>query len=63
MKTQSLPRMALASVCLASLAVQAHAHQGHGIDSTSHWHATDSVGLLVLAVAVGLGVWFTRGGK
>jgi hypothetical protein len=55
--------MALASVCLASLAVQAHAHQGHGIDSTSHWHVTDSVGLLVLAVAVGLGVWFTRGGK
>ncbi len=61
MKIQSLIRWV--SVCLASLAVQAHAHEGHGIDIASHWHATDTVGLLVLAAVVGLVVWFTRGGK
>ena len=33
------------------------------LDIASHWHATDTVGLLVLAAVVGLVVWFTRGGK
>lgn len=61
MKISSLARFA--SPLWGWLAVQAYAHEGHGIDSASHWHATDTVGLLGLAVAVGLVVWFTRGGK
>ncbi len=61
MKISSLARFA--SPLWAWLAFGAHAHEGHGIDIASHWHATDTVGLLVLAVAVGLVVWFTRGGK
>ncbi len=61
MKISSLARFV--SPLWAWLAVGAHAHEGHGIAGASHWHATDAVGLLVLAVAVGLVVWFTRGGK
>ena len=53
----------LISVSLASLAVQAHAHEGHGIAGASHWHATDTFGLIALAAVVALVVWFTRGGK
>ncbi len=48
---------------LAGWACGVFAHEGHGLEGASHWHATDTVGLLVLAVAVGLVVWFTRGGK
>jgi hypothetical protein len=61
MKISSFARFA--SPLWVWLAVPAHAHEGHGIDIASHWHATDTVGLLVLALAVGLVVWFTRGGK
>jgi hypothetical protein len=38
------------------------AHDGHGLFG-SHWHATDTVGLLLVAVAAGLALWFSRGGK
>jgi hypothetical protein len=61
MKISSLARFA--SPLGGWLAVRAHAHEGHGIETASHWHATDTVGLLVLAAVVGLVVWFTRGGK
>ena len=32
------------------------AHDGHGM-AASHWHATDTLGFIVLAVAAGL-VWW-----
>ena len=35
------------------------AHEGHGIGTESHWHATDSWGLLV-GVALVLAVWWGR---
>ncbi len=37
----------------------AHAYEGHGLGG-SHWHATDSFGLVALAVVLALGLWFTR---
>ncbi len=61
MKTHPLLRAASASVAL--LALQAHAHEGHGIETASHWHATDTLGLILAGVAVVIAVWFTRGGK
>jgi hypothetical protein len=39
------------------LPLQALAHEGHGQPGASHWHATDLV--LPLAVAVGL-LWYLR---
>ena len=41
---------------LPSLAL---AHEGHGL-SGHHWHATDTLGFVVLAVAVGLVLWSIR---
>jgi hypothetical protein len=35
------------------------AHEGHGM-APHHWHATDALGFVVLAVAVGLVLWATR---
>ena len=35
------------------------AHEGHGIEA-HHWHATDTLGFIVLAVAVGLVLWAIR---
>lgn len=38
------------------------AHDGHGL-AGSHWHASDVVGFALLAVAIGISLWFGRGGK
>jgi len=35
------------------------AHRGHGMDAV-HWHATDTLGFIVLAVAAGLVLWAIR---
>jgi len=35
------------------------AHEGHGL-GRHHWHASDTLGFIVLAVAVGLVLWATR---
>ena len=29
----------------------------------SHWHASDTFGFVILVVAIGLTLWFSRGGK
>lgn len=38
------------------------AHNEHTIKST-HWHASDALGFIILAAALGLTLWFGRGGK
>jgi hypothetical protein len=38
------------------------AHDGHGLQG-SHWHASDTFGFAILAAAIGLTLWFGRGGK
>ncbi len=43
-------------------ALPALAHDGHGL-SGSHWHATDTFGLLVVGAGLALALWFSRGGK
>ena len=35
------------------------AHEGHGL-GTHHWHASDTLGFVLLAVAVGLVLWASR---
>ena len=50
------PTLALSGLLLAA---QAQAHDGHGLQG-SHWHATDSVGLIAVALGLAVGLWFTR---
>ena len=46
-----------------ALAAPAFAHEGHGIAGDSHWHATDTVGLLLVAAVAAAAWWYSRGGK
>jgi hypothetical protein len=38
------------------------AHDGHGLGNV-HWHATDTVGLLLVGGLAALALWSSRGGK
>ena len=38
------------------------AHEGHGLFG-SHWHATDVLGFIGVAVALAVAVWLSRDGK
>ncbi len=38
------------------------AHDGHGVGG-SHWHASDTLGYLVLAAVAAASVWLNRRGK
>ena len=40
----------------------AYAHEGHGLEGSAHWHATDTLGFVGLAV-VAVAVWFIGKGK
>ncbi|MFD0668855.1 hypothetical protein ACT80S_14135 [Ramlibacter sp. MAHUQ-53] len=55
-------QLTLAAATLAATTA-AFAHEGHGIAGASHWHATDTLGLLLAVGFAGLAWWFTRGGK
>ena len=50
------PLLGALALALPSLAT---AHEGHGMGA-HHWHATDTLGFIVLAVAVGLVLWTIR---
>ena len=39
------------------------AHDGHGIEGASHYHATDVVGFVAAAAVAALLWWFTGRGK
>jgi hypothetical protein len=43
-------------------ATSIYAHDGHSLTS-SHWHASDVFGFVILAAAISLTLWFGRGGK
>jgi hypothetical protein len=38
----------------------ADAHSGHGMPGTSHWHATDTAGLLLVVLLAGAAWWLSR---
>jgi hypothetical protein len=52
-----------AALLAAAAILPAAAHEGHGLPGTSHWHATDTWGLLVVLGLAALAIWFSRGGK
>ena len=49
----------IAALLLAA-ALPAFAHEGHGLPGASHWHATDTLGLLLVAALAGAALWFSR---
>lgn len=56
--------MPFAPIALAAASLyvtaSAHAHGGHGAGALSHWHATDTFGLLLVAVLAGAAIWLGR---
>ena len=52
----TLPLLALAAVH------SAHAHEGHGLPGSSHWHASDVLGFVLIAAVAAAIVWW-RGRK
>jgi hypothetical protein len=57
LEAQGMKTLATFTATLA--AVAAHAHDGHGLAGT-HWHASDTVGFVVLALVVAALVWAAR---
>ncbi|MBL8318601.1 MAG: hypothetical protein JNJ42_09360 [Burkholderiaceae bacterium] len=48
-----------AALMATLLAAAAHAHEGHGL-AGPHWHASDSLGFIVLAAVVAGAIWIAR---
>ena len=58
MKNRHIALVILASTtCLG-----AFAHEGHGIEGSAHWHATDTLGFVGMAAIMAL-AWFLGKGK
>ena len=55
----TLTRLLSLTPLLLLLPLAANAHEGHGIEGVSHWHATDVWGLLALATALAFGIWLS----
>jgi predicted alpha/beta hydrolase len=52
----------IAIQALITSATSIFAHDGHELQG-SHWHASDTFGFVILAAAIGLTLWFGRGGE
>ena len=48
---------------LLACTVPTWAHEGHGMDDASHYHATDVWGFVVMAALMAVVWWFTGRGK
>ena len=57
MKSPSLLVLVSSLVALPALA-----HEGHGL-SGSHWHATDTLGFVGVALLIALALWLSRGDR
>ena len=54
---------ALPLLLLLNLMQPALAHEGHGLDGASHYHATDVWGFVIMACLMAIVWWFTGRGK
>ncbi len=52
-------RPALAASALLTAASSAWAHDGHGLGG-SHWHTTDSLGFVAVAVLAAAALWLSQ---
>jgi len=55
------PALSALVLCIGSLS-SAWAHEGHGLPGMAHWHSTDVLGFVAVALGVAAIAWF-RGGK
>jgi hypothetical protein len=46
-------------LALAALPWHALAHDGHGLGATAHWHATDVLGFVALALVAAAAAWWS----
>ncbi|MFZ9138190.1 MAG: hypothetical protein ACO3AC_08875 [Hylemonella sp.] len=53
----------IALMTVFTYSASAFAHEGHGISGAQHWHATDSWGLVAMALVIAVAAWLGRGGK
>ena len=53
------PTRLIAALAACAMTAQAQAHEGHGLFGP-HWHATDSLGFVDLAVGIGAAIWLSR---
>ncbi|RYF43169.1 MAG: hypothetical protein EOO25_04235 [Comamonadaceae bacterium] len=53
----------IAGCALLTSTAATFAHEGHGLGASSHWHATDTFGLLLVAGLAALAIWLSGGGK
>jgi hypothetical protein len=61
---RSIPaRIGRAAALLSMAPAAALAHPGHGMAAPFHWHATDTLGLLLVGGLAALVIWLSRGGK
>lgn len=58
--TAALPQLTALGALGFLATTSAHAHEGHGMAGSVHWHATDALGFVVAAAAVVAVVWWTR---
>jgi hypothetical protein len=50
----------LIAICVTLMVAPAvFSHDGHGLQGT-HWHATDSLGFVAVAVMLAVAVWLSR---
>ena len=55
----ALTRLSLAAA-VALLPTLALAHDGHGLGHGAHWHASDTLGFVLIAGVALAGIWWTR---
>ncbi len=58
MKNSTILRSAFITT-LMTAAMSASAHDGHGLTGT-HWHATDTLGFVLVAVLALAAIWLSR---
>ena len=58
-----LSRRLLAVATFAAHITPSFAHEGHGLGQGSHWHASDTLGLLLVGAVAAYFYWRSRGGK
>jgi hypothetical protein len=62
-KLFTIKLIAIQAIITPATAIFAHdLHDGSGLLG-SHWHASDAFGFVIFAVAIGLALWSSRGGK
>jgi hypothetical protein len=50
----------IALMLLSAITTAAVAHDGHGLGTNAHWHATDVLGFVIAAAVLAVAVYFGK---